>query len=89
MKQIDGLDFPQTESERESWTPRTGYRALDSKVLVVFRSRIEGAWAAYVGAVEGRSHRAEWPGVLDSGTKLPEHLARGVWGCFENVPYAE
>lgn len=62
--------------------------ALDHKVLAVARTRVEGKWAAYVGAVCGVNHDDEYEEVLKHGSKLPEHFARVLFTEFEELPYA-
>jgi hypothetical protein len=39
------------------------------------RSGWFGDWSAYIDAVPGMDHRAEWPDVRDLGRKLPEGVA--------------
>jgi hypothetical protein len=52
----------------------TVYQALDRNVLVVARfdppTVLVPEWAAYIGAVPGDSHAAEWQAVADHGTKI-------------------
>jgi len=83
------ITFPTTPEERRTWLPYVHTRALGSQVLAVAQTRIEGAWAAYVDAVPGERHREEWEDVLKDGDKLPENVARAVFGEFEDIPYAE
>jgi len=70
------------------WEPSTRVRALSSRVLCVARTRIEGAWAAYVDAVPGKSHAGEWEPVLEHGAKLDERLARVLFPEFDDLRYA-
>lgn len=63
-------------------------RALASKVLVVGRTRAEGAWAAYIAAVPGANHDEEEAEAYNSGVKLPEDVARAVFPMLASVPYA-
>ena len=81
--------FPKSQAEAELWRPIVRYRALASKVLVVARTRVECAWAAYIDAVPGRGHYSEVEAVLDRGAKLDERIARVLFPDFKSVPYAE
>jgi hypothetical protein len=81
--------FPKSREEAISWQPITRYRALACDVLVVARTRVECAWAAYIGSVPGVNHRSEWQEVLRHGDKLPEAVARAVFPEFAKVPYAD
>ena len=62
---------------------RHEYRALDSKVLAV---AVQGGhpseWAAYIGAVPGVNHRAEYEEVYRHGTKLSEEVAKAIFSDF-------
>jgi hypothetical protein len=80
--------FPTTVAEAQSWSPTQFYYPLNSRVLAVAQTRIECAWSAYCDAVPGQNHRAEIDGVLNTGAKLPEHIARAIFPRFEDVPYA-
>lgn len=79
------------ESERVPWQRSIKYVALDTRVLAVAATRVEGAWAAYIGPVAGNSHDNEKYEVLQSGTKLPEKIARAIFSSFNvlDLPYAE
>ncbi|GAG81689.1 unnamed protein product [marine sediment metagenome] len=66
---------------------RIQYKALDSKVLVVAKEGHAGDWAAYIGAVPGYSHDAEWREVASDGSKLPESVARILFPAFEDLVY--
>ena len=65
------------------------YHALHRKVLAVARTRIEGTWKAYIVPVPGQNHDREmvehW---REEGFQLPEGIARAIFGCMEDVPYA-
>jgi len=51
--------------------------ALNSRVLAVAIVNIlAGDWSAYVGAVEGMSHKTEFQSVADTGSKLQYELAK-------------
>ena len=80
--------FPHTPEEARSWQPWKGYRALHMHVLVAMTTRIECAWAAYIGPVEGVNHDLEFEYVLDHGDKLPEEVARALFPSLDGVPYA-
>lgn len=80
--------FPKTETEAAAWMPLVLKHALHHKVLTVARTRIEGAWCAYVAAVPGLQHEQEIEGVLHDGAKLDELVARVIFPEFEAVPYA-
>ena len=80
--------FPKTVDEAQAFVPLVLTRALSMRVIVVARTRVECAWAAYVDAVPGIDHRAEIAPVLDHGEKLDERLARVLFPIFDAVPYA-
>jgi hypothetical protein len=69
---------------------RHEYRALDSKVLAV---AVQGGhpleWAAYIGAVPGENHLAEYEAVYRHGSKLSEKVAQAIFPYFatENQYY--
>ena len=79
--------FPKNQAEAEAWKPITRRGALASRVLVVARTRIEGAWSAYCDAVPGRNHDYEQAAVLQHGDKVPESVARYLFPEFLGVPY--
>jgi len=81
--------FPKSAEEAAAWQPWILRRALSMRVLVVARTRVECAWAAYCDAVPGMNHVHEMADVLDHGDKLPEHVARALFPEFDQVPYAE
>jgi len=60
----------------------------NSEVMIVARTRIEGAWAAYIDGVAGVSLETDTKHVLEYGTKMIENLARGYFPEFEDLPYA-
>ncbi len=80
--------FPKSSEEARAFVPLILTRALSMRVLVVARTRVECAWAAYVDAVPGLDHRAEVEPVLNYGSKLDERLARILFPAFDDVPYA-
>jgi len=82
MKTIEGmltLLFPETIEEADKWTPFIQHIALDKEVLAVMKTRVEGTWAAYIGAVPGIDHKRERNEVLEYGTKLPAKLAESLF----------
>ena len=81
--------FPRNGEEAETWQPYSLQRALASRVLAVAKTRVEGAWAAYIDAVPGQDHEREVDEVLRSGVKLPEGVALEVFPQFDGVRYAE
>ena len=82
--------FPEhgNKAEVDAWAPVVHRRALARNVLAVARTRIEGAWGAYIDAVSGVNHDDEQGAVLDHGTKLLPEIARVLFWQFENIPYA-
>jgi len=51
-------------------------KALNSHVLAVASVNVEvGDWAAYIGAVPGKSHNKEFMEVVSTGSKIPENFA--------------
>src|SRR5258706_4411049 len=77
-----------TPEEARDWKPVVRRRALASRVLVVARTRVEGAWAAYCDAVPGYDHDDEQGAVLLHGDKLNETFARVLFPEFASLPYA-
>jgi hypothetical protein len=71
------------------WKPIVRRHALAMCVLAVARTRIEGAWAAYIDAVPGNDHGREAAEVLAHGDKLGESVARILFPEFVELPYAE
>ena len=56
-------------------------RALARKVMVVAVFHVKvGDWAAYIDAVPGENHPAEWQAVMDRGDKLPAGLSMHLFG---------
>lgn len=80
--------FPKSVEEAQAFDPLIHYRALSARVLVIARTRIECAWAAYVDAVPGINHKHECDAVLQSGAKVDHDLARLLFPQFDEVPYA-
>ncbi|MBE9509089.1 MAG: hypothetical protein IMY86_13715 [Chloroflexi bacterium] len=54
---------------------RVNVLSLDCRVLAVAVFDPCGDWAAYIGAVPGHEHDAEWMEVMKTGTKLPREVA--------------
>ena len=73
---------------KRPWIAYTRYAALSMTVLVVAKTRIEGAWRAYADAVPGFHHELEWERVLGYGTKVPEEIGRAIFPELDGVPYA-
>lgn len=88
MKPIGLYEFPTTREEASLWKPTIQRHALDRTVLAVAKTRIEGAWAAYIKGVEGQNHQAEQEDVLYNGTKLSETLALQLFPNYKDIPYA-
>jgi len=63
------------------------YSALHRNVLAVATIRHDG-WCAYIVPVPGKSHDDEKELWRDEGCKLPEFVARSIFGHLENQPYA-
>ena len=85
---ISDHSFPNTPTEALEWKPTIYKYALHSHILVVARTRIEGKWAAYINLVPGVDHDDEMDAVLDLGRKLPETVARALFPCCRDLPYA-
>ena len=67
--------------------PFTTYHALAHDVLVVASAGRADDWAAYVGAVPGKSHKSEWRAVAAEGAKLSKELATAMWPQFDPAKY--
>ncbi len=80
--------FPKNVEEASAWKPHIRHRALHMNIIVAARTRIECAWAAYIGPVPGMNHDNEYQAVLDHGSKLDEAVARAIFPSFKGVPYA-
>jgi hypothetical protein len=80
--------FPTTSQDAADWEPIIRIRALHCKVLAVARSRVEFAWAAYLGPVPGMNHDEEYDDILRHGSKMDEDVARILFPIFKGVPYA-
>jgi predicted amidohydrolase len=80
--------FPKSPEEVDGWQPTIQVRALASTVLVVARTRVECAWAAYIMGVPGHSHEDEWGEVLSCGDKLPQEVAVVLFPALKEIPYA-
>jgi len=80
--------FPTTPEEAQAWKETFTRRALHFQVLVVAKTRIEGAWAAYIFPVPGQNHDREWPAWETDGEKLPKGVALAIFPEFEGLPYA-
>lgn len=71
-----------------NWQPQIRIFALSHRVLVVAKTRIEGAWCAYCDAVPGECHADEASEVLRLGGKIPADVARILFPEFIDLPYA-
>ena len=71
-----------------AWQPSVAVRALHSQVLVIAVSRVEGAWAAYLGPVAGHNHEVEWREVWRHGNKQAPALANHLFPGWAEIPYA-
>jgi hypothetical protein len=80
--------FPKSQEEAREFQAWTMYCALAMCVLVVAKTRVECAWAAYIDAVPGENHKIEQAAVLAHGNKLPERLARAIYPQLKDIPYA-
>jgi hypothetical protein len=85
---IPANHFPAQGAAVADWKPLVFWRPLAARVLIVARTRIEGAWCAYIDAVPGHDHRHEYEAVLETGAKLEETLARVLFPWFDEIPYA-
>ena len=61
--------------------------ALDQHVLAVAHERVDG-WCAYIKNVPGINHQQEAASVLQHGNKLPEHIAKAIFGDWNGEHYA-
>ncbi len=80
--------FPRYAHEIAKWEPMYDRIALGRQVLVVAVTRVEGKWAAYIGAVPGTYHDTEWRAVRENGDKLQEVIARAIFPTWAPIPYA-
>lgn len=88
MKKIGNFEFPETQEDMAQWEPSLCHLALHSKVLLVAKSRIEGAWTCYCTPVPGINHDHERDLWEEHGAKVSEKIARAAFPLFEEVPYA-
>ncbi len=75
-------------TNHDDWEPVIRWKPLASRVLIVAKTRAEGAWKAYIDAVPGIRHRDEVDEVLDYGDEASETIARIMFPEFEDLPYA-
>lgn len=61
--------------------------AITSQILVVAAERWDDYWTAYIGVVPGECHDEEMEGVLATGHKLDEPLARHLFPNMAGRPY--
>jgi hypothetical protein len=88
MRKIGKFEFPDQPGNGEQWRPTVRRRQFGHRVLAVARTRIEGAWSAYIDAVPGQNHDEEQGRVLEWGAKLPKDVARNMFPEFDDLPYA-
>lgn len=74
--------------EDQPFVPTTRTHALDPCVLCAARTRVEGAWKAYVKPVPGICHRIEYQDVLDTGSEIEERIARVIFPSWERLRYS-
>lgn len=80
--------FPKTSDECRGWKPLIFHAVLDTNVLAVAKTRVEGAWAAYIGAMLPGDEEYDTQRVLDYGTKLDQKVACAIFPQFDDIPYA-
>jgi hypothetical protein len=68
--------------------PKFATRRLHRQILVVAKTRIEGAWSAYIFPVPGENHDEEAKLWQTEGVKLPENLARVMFPEFKDMKYS-
>ena len=87
MITISGYDFPETKEEDHKWRRVVLVKALHRQVLVVARTRIEGAWAAYCFPVPGMNHAGEIYLWETEGAKLEQKFAEAMFPSFAKLHY--
>ncbi len=88
---IKGRENAMTENppqQTETWKPIFRRVALHRNVLVVAKTRAEGAWAAYCFPVPGINHDEEWQAWKTEGSKLLRQQAEVLFPEFRDLPYA-
>lgn len=66
---------------------RFTHRALDRQVLIVAVPGGADDWAAYIGAVPGKSHDREVQSVAETGSKLLKETAAHFFPQFDPEKY--
>ena len=89
MRKIGKVNFPENHEDYKEWKPLILRSALASTVLVVAKTRVEGAWSAYCLDVPGKNHDCEVERVLQEGDKVSERIARVMFPYFIDIPYAK
>ena len=89
MKTIGGYQFPETTAEASDWKTIQRRLMLHRNVMVIARTRIEGTWKAYCFPVPGMNHDQEEYLWETEGDKVAEPIARAMFPCFIDVPYAK
>ena len=72
----------------EPFEPQMYRHMLHRQVMVIARTRIEGAWKAYCFPVPGMNHDEEDYLWQTEGCQLSEAEARAMFGFLEDLPYA-
>ena len=80
--------FPRNSRDAQKFEAAVFHTALSVNVLAVARTRIEGAWAAYIGVANSYRHEDDRDSILNYGAKLREPVARAIFPMFKGVPYA-
>jgi len=75
--------------EREYQGRKVVIAKLDRRVLAVAAEGTGHDWAAYIGAVEGTNHEAEWQAVYEQGSKLPSTIAFAIFSEFPELTYRD
>jgi len=70
------------------FTPEIFGVTLARDIMVVSRTRVEGAWCAYIKSVAGTDHSKEWQQVAEQGVKLEERVARAIFPRYRDMEYA-
>jgi len=83
--------FPKTPDEAEKWQPTFLTVSIHRNVVVVAKTRNEGAWKAYVVPVS--VEKDHWTEALERwqqhGSPLLEEYARPMFPRFGDLEYAD
>lgn len=88
MKITGGFSFPTSVEEAKDWQPIFRTQCLHWRVMMVAKTRCEGAWKCYCTPVPGVSHDAEVHLWQRDGTQVEEKFARVLFPEFDDLPYA-